>query len=79
MTNTGDTARGIAQSITDLRTSEATELDYLRQLHLIAGAVDDLIAGSVAVSRQEGETWAEIGRALGSISKQAVQQRFSAA
>lgn len=47
----------------------------LTLLHQIAGEVDDITAGWVAVARIQGVTWAGIGDSL-HMSRQAAQQRY---
>lgn len=47
----------------------------LALLHQIAGEVDDITAGWVAVARIQGVTWAGIGDSL-HMTRQAAQQRY---
>ena len=51
-------------------------IDDLKVACGAAGAVDKLIRQTVRDAREQGCTWAEIGRALG-MSKQSAWERFS--
>ncbi len=49
-----------------------TNIEYLSAL---AGEIEDLIAGQVAVARAHREAWHDVGQALG-MTRQGAQQRY---
>ncbi len=55
--------------------SERDALAYAAALHRTARLVDDGLRAHVAIARDEGATWQQIGDALG-MTKQAAHERF---
>lgn len=51
-------------------------LSGLREMHWIESNLNDLRQGLVDFARFNGETWADIGEALG-VSRQAAHERFN--
>lgn len=68
------------QRIADLATlaaEAATPAEALDSLGLIAFELDRLTRATVAAAREQGDSWATIGEALGT-SRQAAWERYSA-